>query len=181
MRGIIARREADAVVGDGEAGEVVLLDESDGDGGGVGVFGDVGEGLLGDADEGILDGGAEAGVRLGSQDAYVDVGAGAELGGAPAEGGEEAVVVEHGRAEFGDDAADALGGLLEELEGVVEAGDDVGGVVGVDLGLDDVEVDAQGGELLANLVVELAGEAAAESAISRAVARWRSLTAAGSG
>jgi len=132
--------------------------EGDADEFGLGVFFAVIESFLGDTEDTGFGGVGEVFADVGSGEFGADAGAAGEGFELPLEGGAEAEVVEEAGAEEEGDVADHADGVFGELAG---AGEAVGGGAGGEEGDGVGDFEAEGGEGLADFVVEFAGERAA--------------------
>lgn len=144
--------DALSIVADPETHLVAILVKADFDAGGLGVAGDVGERFLGDAEEMGFGFVGEA-DREGRVISDFDAGAFVEAFALPAEAGVETEVVKDGGAKELGEFADVFDGLVDQLQAVVDAAIGGRGGEGGEVGLD-------GGEGLAEFVVEFVGEAA---------------------
>lgn len=146
--------EAAAAVGDLDVEGGGIGDDGDLRGAGTGVAGDVGEGFLHDAVGGEFERSGE--TRGGEGELEVECKAslathGGEVG---LEGGAKAEVVEQARAELEREGADGREEFIGDADGFAEGGAGGGGA-------GSLELKAEAGEELTDLIVQLVGEGVA--------------------
>src|SRR5579863_5055295 len=152
--------EAFAVVGNDE--DEIVPHFAQGDAGRLcfGVAHDVGEAFLEDAEEfcGLFPFQGEIGC--GDRDYAVDAGTGGEFIALPFDGGSEAEVIEHAGTQSAADFAYGTDAVIDQPDGAVKAFAEFVAALG-QMAAHPCQVELDGGEDLADLVVQIAREAGA--------------------
>src|SRR6267142_3613281 len=150
--------EADSVVLHGHHAYSVRMIERYFDVPRAGVFCDVVESFLRDAKERNFDLRCRSYSRLASGYRDRDPRSHGEFTCVPVQGRRKTVVVEHRRSQLGHDVLDRVHRRLEKCRRIVHSCPNLAASTRSERRLEDIEVDSQGGQVLADPIVELAGK-----------------------